>query len=69
MAKNGWRNKDLYRLGIYTTNIMNQHSISGNNTEQVLQSQITDPQDNIVMGSNIGVGPGTFTANLSGRAY
>jgi len=28
---------------------MNRHSISGNNTEQVLQSQITDLQSNIVV--------------------
>jgi len=37
---------------------MNRHSISGNNTEQVLQSQITDLQENLVVtGTNEGVGP------------
>jgi len=37
---------------------MNRRSISGNNTEQVLQSQITDLQSNIVVsGTNLGVGP------------
>jgi len=41
---------------------MNRHSISGNNTEQVLQSQITDLQSNIVVtGTNLGVGPSTLT--------
>jgi len=38
---------------------MNRHSISGNNTEQVLQLQITNLQSNIVVtGTNLGVGPG-----------
>jgi len=41
---------------------MNRRSISGTNTEQVLQSQITDLQSNIVvMGMNLGVGPGVLT--------
>jgi len=36
---------------------MNRHSISGNNTEQVLQSQITDLKDDLVVtGSNLSVG-------------
>jgi len=40
------------------TNIMNRRSISGNNTEQVLQSQITNLQSNIIIsGTNLGVGP------------
>jgi len=54
--------------------IMNKHLISGNNTEQVLQSQITDLQDNVVVtrtnvvvtGTNFGVGPGTFTMLTTG---
>jgi len=42
-------------------NIMNRHSISGNNIEQVLQLQITNLQSNIVvMGTNLRVGPGTL---------
>jgi len=46
---------------------MNKRSISGNNTEQVLQSQITDLQDNVVVtGTNFGVGPGTFTMLTTG---
>jgi hypothetical protein len=46
---------------------MNKRSISGNNTEQVLQSQITDLQDNLVVtGTNLGVGPGTFTMLTTG---
>jgi len=41
---------------------MNRRSLSGNNNEQVLQSQITDLQGNLfVSGTNLGVGPGTFT--------
>jgi len=41
---------------------MNRCSISGNNTEQVLQLQITDLQSNIVVtGTNLGVGPNTLT--------
>jgi len=43
---------------------MNRHSISGNNTEQVLQLQITDLQDNLVVtGTNVGVGPGPGALN------
>jgi len=46
---------------------MNRRSISGNNAEQVLQSQITDLQDDLlVMGTNIAVGPGTFTILTTG---
>jgi len=46
---------------------MNKRSISGNNTEQVLQSQITDLQDNVVVtGTNFGVSPGTFTMLTTG---
>jgi hypothetical protein len=46
---------------------MNRHSISGNNTEQVLQSQITDLQDNIfVTGTNLGVGPDTLSQLTTG---
>jgi len=46
---------------------MNKRSISGNNTEQVLQWQITDLQDNVVVtGTNLGVGPGTFTMLTTG---
>jgi len=42
-------------------NIMNRHSISGNNTEQVLQYQIADLQSNIVVtGTNLGVGLGAL---------
>jgi len=41
---------------------MNRRSISGNNTEQELQSQITDLQSNIVVsGTNVAVGPSTLT--------
>jgi len=46
---------------------MNRRSISGNNTEQVLQSQITDLQSNIVVtGTNLGVGPGVLTQLTTG---
>jgi hypothetical protein len=39
----------LFSVGVYIlTNIMNRHSISGNNTEQMLQLQMTDLQSNIV---------------------
>jgi len=54
------------------TNIMNRCSISGNNTEQVLQSQITNLQSNIVVsGTNLRVGSGaleqltTRTSNIA----
>jgi len=46
---------------------MNRCSISGNNTEQVLQSQITNLQSNIVVtGANLGVGPGVLTQLTTG---
>jgi hypothetical protein len=46
---------------------MNRCSISGNNTEQVLQSQITNLQSNIVVtGTNLGVGPNVFTQLTTG---
>jgi len=58
---------------IYTTDIMNRCSISGNNTEQVIQSQITDLQDNLVVtGTNIGAGPGALnqvTIGTSNTAF
>jgi len=48
-------------------NIMNRRSISGNNTEQELQSQIADLQDNIVAtGTNLGVGPDTLNQLTTG---
>jgi len=47
--------------------IMNRPSISGNNTEQVLQSQITDLQSNIVItGTNIAVGPNALNILTTG---
>jgi len=50
-------------------NIMNRCSISGNNTEQVLQLQITDPQDNLVVtGTNVGVGPGALNQVTTGTS-
>jgi hypothetical protein len=49
------------------TNIMNRRSISGNNTEQVLQSQITNLQSNIVVsGTNLGVGLDVLTQLTTG---
>jgi len=47
---------------------MNRCSISGNNTQQVLQSQITDLQDNLVMGTNIGAGPGALNQVTTGTS-
>jgi len=54
---------ERFSVGVYIfTNIMNRRSISGNNTEQVLQLQITNLQSNIVVtGTNLGVGPNTLT--------
>jgi len=47
--------------------IMNRRSISGNNTEQVLQSQITDLQRNIVVtGTNVAVGPNALNILTTG---
>jgi len=46
---------------------MNRRSISGNNTEQVLQTQITNLQRNIfVTGTNLGVGPGALNLLTTG---
>jgi len=46
---------------------MNRRSISGNNTEQVLQSQITDLQDNVVVtGTNLGIGPEAMNVLTTG---
>jgi len=46
---------------------MNRRSISGNITEQVLQSQITDLQSNIVVtGTNIAVGPNALNIVTTG---
>jgi len=46
---------------------MNRRSISGNNTEQVLQSQITDLQSNIVVsGTNVVVGPNALNIVTTG---
>jgi len=46
---------------------MNRCSISGNNTEQVLQYQITNLQDNLVVtGTNLGVGPGALNQITTG---
>jgi len=57
-----------FSVGVYILmNIMNRHSISGNNTEQVLQSQITNLQSNLVStGTNLGVGPSVLTQVTSG---
>jgi hypothetical protein len=58
-----FQHHELFSVGlyIYYLNIMNRRSISGNNTEQVLQSQITDLQDNIIVtGTNLGVGTGVL---------
>jgi len=46
---------------------MNRRSISGNNTEQVLQLQITNLQSNIVVsGTNIAVGPNALNQVTTG---
>jgi len=46
---------------------MNRRSISGNNTEQVLQSQITNLQSNIVVtGTNVAVGPNALNILTTG---
>jgi len=52
-----------FPVGVYIlTNIINRSSISGNNTEKVLQSQIANLQSNIVVaGTNLGVGPSVLT--------
>jgi len=47
---------------------MKRRSISGNNTEQVLQSQISDLQSNIVVsGTNLGVGPNALNIVTTGK--
>jgi hypothetical protein len=53
---------ERFSVGVYIlTTIMNRRSISGNNTEQVLQLQITNLQSNIVVtGTNLAVGPGAL---------
>jgi len=63
-----FQHHELFSVGLYILqNIMSRHSISGNNTEQVLQLQITDLQDNFVItGTNVGVGPGTFPVLTTG---
>jgi len=63
-----FQSHELFSVGLYILpNIMNRCSISGNNTEQVLQLQITDLQDNLVVtGTNVGVGPGAFTVLTTG---
>jgi len=57
-----------FSVGVYILmDIMNRHSISGNNTEQVLQSQITDLQSNfVVSGTNLGVGPNALNQVTTG---
>jgi len=59
---------ERFSVGAYIlTNIMNRRSISGNNTEQVLQSQITNLQSNLVaMGTNLGVGLGALNQLTTG---
>jgi len=61
---------ELFSVGLYILpNIMNRCSISGNNTEQVLQLQITDLQDNLVVtGTNVGVGPGAMNQVTTGTS-
>jgi len=56
---------------IYTTDIINQHSISGNNTKQVLQSELNKLHYLVsdllegATGKNVAVGPGTYTTLTS----
>jgi len=46
---------------------MNRRSISGNNTEQVLQSQITNLKSNIIISwTNLGVGPSALNQVTTG---
>jgi len=59
----------VFCWSIYTTDIMSRHSISGNNTKQVLQSQITDLQDNLLaMGTHVGAGPGALNQVTTGTS-
>jgi len=57
-----------FSVGVYILkDIMNRCSISGNNTEQVLQSQITNLQSKIVvMGTNVAVGPNALNILTTG---
>jgi len=63
---------ELFSVGLYIyilPNIMHRRSISGNNTEQVLQLQITNLQDNLaVTGTNVGVGPGGMNQVTTGTS-
>jgi len=63
-----FQHHELFSVGLYIlTNIMKRRSISGNNTEQVLQSQITELQDNLMAtGTNLGVGPGALNQVTTG---
>jgi len=58
----------MFSVGVYIlTDIMNRRSISGNNTEQVLQSQITNLQGKIaVSGTNVAVGPNALNQVTTG---
>jgi len=58
---------ELFSVGLYILpNKMNRRSISGNNTEQVLQLQITDLQDNLVVtGTNLSVGGDWLAQNTT----
>jgi len=61
-----FQHHESFSVGLYILpNIMNRCSITGNNTEQVLQSQITNLQDNIT-GTNLGVGPDTLSQLTTG---
>jgi len=60
--------RHIFCWSIYTTDIMNRHSISGNNAEQVLQLQISDLHNNlVVMGTNVGAGPGALNQVTTGN--
>jgi len=61
---------ELFSVGLYILpNIMNRRSISGKNTEQVLQLQITNLKDNLVVtGTNLGVGPGALNQVTTGTS-
>jgi len=61
---------ELFSVGLYILlNIMNRCSISGSNTKQVLQLQITDLQDNLVVtGTNAGAGPGALNQVTTGTS-
>jgi len=56
-----------FSKGYILMKIMKRCSISGNNTEQVLQLQITNLQSNIVVsGTNLGVGPSALNQITTG---